>query len=83
MRFAEIAEGYTRAQLEHADKEDEVLLPLAEDLLDDATQADLDLRCAAIDAELSLGTRGELLRAIEAIARGHGSCGRALPFEES
>lgn len=80
-RFATIAEGYTRAQLEHADKEDQVLLPLAEELLDDATQADLDVRCTAIDNELDLASRGELLRTIESIALARGACARAEPFE--
>ncbi|MFM7298277.1 MAG: hemerythrin domain-containing protein, partial [Planctomycetota bacterium] len=56
VRFAEIAEGYTRAQLEHADKEDEVLLPLAEELLDERRRR--TSTCAALRSTRS--SRSEL-----------------------
>ncbi len=80
-RFAQLAEAYTRAQLEHAEKEDQLLLPLAEELLDEGEQADLDVRCAAIDALLELDSRTELLRAIEHIARTHRPPTDAAPRE--
>ena len=76
LRFAEELREYARQQLEHSLKEVEVLLPLADDLLDESTQADLDLRCRAIERELGLERHEHLLPRIEEIAR---QCGSILP----
>lgn len=81
-RFAEVAVAYALAQLEHAEEEDQLLLPLAEELLDDGVQADLDLHCAAIDRELELDSRGDLLRTVASIARDRGPCGRGAQAGE-
>ncbi len=52
--FAKVAGAHALAELEHAETEDQLLLPLAEELLDEGVQADLVLHCAATDRELEL-----------------------------
>lgn len=66
--FALLAREYCRAQSEHADKEDQVLLPLADELLDEEDQLALSARCAAIDFEYGLVELEELTDEMEALA---------------
>ena len=67
---------YASAQLEHSLKEDEVLLPLADDLLDEGTQADLDRRCTELERGLDVVRHEHLHARLEEIAR---RCGSILP----
>lgn len=76
LHLAEQLRDYGSAQLEHSLKEDEVLLPMADDLLDEGTQADLDRRCFEIGRELDLERHEHLHARLEEIAR---RCGSILP----
>lgn len=68
-RFAQLAHEYALAQIAHASKENNELLPIAEERLDPACEQELFAGLRAVDAQFGLQGRAHYERALEHIAR--------------